>query len=208
VRIAARANGSGLVTGLPLLDTPLVAVAEPAPGGAGLPTRFDIPGAFPATLALDAAPGSWRASVTREGGAPIAGASVTARPRGAVASLSGAARSAISGEDGALELELVGGGTYDIRVEPAAGAARLEILGVVAPAAGAAIDDDVAVPGSTRVTGDLAGAGGAAAARVHLAFFCLDCPSPEIPIAETVTDAAGRFAVELPDAGVVTSFDL
>ncbi|HUS67953.1 MAG TPA: carboxypeptidase-like regulatory domain-containing protein, partial [Kofleriaceae bacterium] len=208
----ATARGTAIVTGaagvggdVPATSLPEAVydvVVEPAPGaGAGQGVRYlvvDLAGAPPAVLAL-AAPARLGGVVMDADGEPVPGARLRAEGRGALSGLSSAGGAADSDDDGAFELRLAGDGSYDVVVDGAAGGeARVRLVGVTAPAAGAIATRDVALPATRRVDGTLAVLGGAPV-RAHVELVCLDCEGGAGVVAEAVSDPSGHFVFLLAD---------
>jgi hypothetical protein len=208
VLTSAIADSAGLVVSVRLPPAVYdVVVAPPAGAAAGETARIiemDLTGGAPApaTLAL-AAPATVRADVS----GAAAGTRVTAVPRGALARASSAAT--VESEivaPGKLELELVGGGEYDVAVHARAGSGRAPVrFAVTAPAPGVVLDlEPIALPAAIQITGtvestDIAGD----VSGVTIVLLCGECTGEKatVPIAETVSGAGGAFTLLVPDPG-------
>jgi hypothetical protein len=201
VRRFVTAGGGGAINNLMLPDAVYTVLAEPAAGGAGLPSMSTSDSADALVVQLADTPVTWTADL-RDGGAGVDGARVIARPTGLVAALSSSSVIATSAAGGAVSLPLIGNAGYEIQIDPPAGLGREHVGAISAPAAGTTDAGAISLVGSITVSGRVQTAGGNGEGSVHLAFYCTACQTPEIPLAEGLTGSSGRFSVELPDPGV------
>jgi hypothetical protein len=135
----------------------------------------------------------------------MAGTRIVARPRGGDVSLP--AVSATVGNAGRYELELDPGATYLISAEPPAGApfARAQLAVVTTGPSGGEIPER-AVPRALMLNGSVRGDRATDfLPGVVVQVFCESaspgCLDSSVPVAETVSTAAGQFRVALPDPG-------
>ena len=219
VRRTAAVNAGGDMAATILTEALYDAVVEPPAGApratdAASVTEVDLTAGEPAPLAL-AAPARLRGQVVAppargdEGGAasPLAGVRVQATPRaGALLGAPSAGAAAITDGEGRFTLAVAAGGAYEVTADGIALREGRIRLHVTAPAPGAAQDLDVLelprVLGAIGVV-EMAG-GGNPLPGTHLQLFCYAC-GPEdsaVPVAETVTDDAGRFVLIAPDPGI------
>lgn len=119
-----------------------------------------------------------------------------------------AGASAVTDGEGRFTLTVAAGGAYEVTADGIALREGRVRLHVTAPAPGAAQDlDVVALPRVLRAVGVVEmGGGGNPLPGTHLTMYCYAC-GPEdsaVPVAETVTDDAGRFVLIAPDPGVAS----
>jgi hypothetical protein len=201
-RVTATADGAGAIGPLQLLPAVYDVVATPplgsAAGEAPQMLALDLTTGTPAPASIGlAAPATVRAAID----ATAVGDRVTAVPRGVLAAAQSATVESTVTSPGRIELELVGGGAYDmiVRSHP-----PLHIP-VTAPASGAEVDlEAISVPDSIVITGRVQSvdiAGGVSGVTVML--LCEDCAGPDalVPVAETVSGAGGAFSLYVPDPG-------
>lgn len=201
VRRLVAADGSGDINNLMLVDAVYTVVAEPGagnPGRASLATS-DSSGSLVARLA--GAGVTWTANL-RDGSEAVDGARLVARPSGLVAALATSSVTASSVASGDVSVELIAGADYQLQIDPPAGLAREHIGAITAPGSGTTDAGTISLVDSITVSGQVRAVGGSGEGSVHVAFYCLDCPTPEIPLAESITTGTGRFSVELPDPGL------
>jgi len=208
VRLTAVADGSGQISGLVVPETVFTALVIPAAPLSGqamhlVAVDLSTGNPTPATLAL-AAPATVAGQVSA-GGAPLSGVEVRAGPRGLLANQPQAAATATTGGDGSFALALVGGGDYQLALVPRTRTRARVLVDATAPGPGSSSDlGDQPLPAAIRVGGRVTISGLAAAAGVSVEVYCTDCTglAAQVPVAEAVTDASGRFAVAIPDPGV------
>jgi hypothetical protein len=219
VRRTASVDAGGDMAATLLPEAVYDAVVEPPAGAsratdAPSVTEVDLTDGEPGPLAL-AAPAELRGQVVApparddEGGAPVplAGVRVQATPRaGVLLGAPSAGAAAITDGEGRFTLAVAAGGAYEVTADGTAlreGRVRLHIT---APAPGASQDlGALELPRVLRAVGvvEMAG-GGNPLPGTHLQLFCYAC-GPEdsaVPVAETLTDDAGRFVLIAPDPGI------
>jgi hypothetical protein len=198
------ADGGGALAASGLPETLYDVVVET--GAVGL-LEVDLAAGVASPAAL-VAPSAARlvGQLTAGEGDPVAAAQVVATARGVLANVPGAVATAASDAFGAFALDLVGGGGYDLSLVPAdAQLARVRLVGVTAPAAGSVGDlgltelpPAISVFGQVTIPGVAGGAAG-----VTVMALCWDCEgvAAQAPVAEALTDGAGRFTLAIPDPG-------
>jgi hypothetical protein len=201
VRIAATANGAGVLPPTLAPARALAAVVEAAPNDHAV-TAIDLTSAPPASI--DAPPALPIATqLRRPDGTPLADAVLDAVPAGALA-LAGVTSvvRARSGTGGQLSASLAAGGRYDLRVHDPVRArgAPLLALDVAAQAVAASytLRPALTVTGQLVLQGSPTPFGGAA-----VQFLCSSCTGLERsrPIAEGTSLPDGRFTLAVPDPG-------
>ena len=222
VRRTAAVDAGGDMAATLLPDAVYDAVVEPPAGAtratdAASVTEVDLTAGAPGPLAL-AAPARLRGQVVAppgrgdEGGAPspLAGVRVQATPRaGALLGAPSAGAAAVTDGEGRFTLAVAAGGAYELTADGSALREGRIRLHVTAPAPGAAQDLDVLeLPRVLRAIGvvEMAG-GGNPLPGTHLQLFCYACGPQDsaVPVAETVTDDAGRFVLIAPDPGIAAA---
>lgn len=137
---------------------------------------------------------------------PAEGARITAFPVGT--DLSRPPVTGTVGAAGAWELAVDPQRRYVLLAEPAAGTAARVFVGMVEVGATAAeaprrtLPPALPVRGRVTVDASMPGVPGTVL-QVYCAGAAADCPDRAIPLAETVTDALGRYELALPDPGVL-----
>ena len=201
VRIAATANGAGVLPATLAPARPLSAVVEAAPNDHAV-TAIDLTSQAPA--AIDAPPAVPIATQLRQpDGTPIAEAVLDARPVGALA-LAGVTSPirARSGAGGQLSASLAAGGRYDLRVHDPVRArgAPLPATGVTAQtiAASYTLRPALIATGKLLLQGSPTPVAGAA-----VQLLCSLCSGLErsLPIAEGTSRPDGTFTLVVPDPG-------
>ncbi len=211
LRMTAEASTGGALPSLSLPEGVYDAVVEPPvelPGEAAHIAAVDLSAGDtpPATLAL-APPATLTGKVVDSAASGIGGVLVTAIPRGLLANVAGASATATTNPQGAFEIDLVGGGEYDLVLEPrGATLARVRASEIVAPAAGVSDAlDTISLPKAIAVSGrvEIPGVAGGAAG-VHVMALCYDCTGvmAATPIADAVSGTGGSFVLAIPDPGV------
>jgi hypothetical protein len=203
LRATAESDGAGAISvALPEAVYDLI-VRPPAASSAAvhLIAGVDLSAGQPSPSALAvAAPATLGGRVVDTAG--LEGSVVRAAPRGLLASEPGAAGTAIAIADGSYSVAVVGGARYDLTIDPAGSFARAVVADVTAPAPGddldlgaASLDPAIAVSGAVVVSGAPVRSG------ITVQVFCGDCTGGAalVPLAESITDADGRFTVALPD---------
>jgi hypothetical protein len=205
-RTSTTASGTGHVDALILPDALYDVVIESATiGQAPALAVVDLRSGAGAVGTLSLTPGGTvTGHVRTPSGAPVAGARISARGVGLLANMPAASATVQSGSDGDFTLSVAPGGSYVIAIVPgpASGLAPAAV-DATAPDAGnsftlapAVLAPTINVVGEVSVPG-LAGA----AAGVHLILTCATCSDTDPPLAQTTTDAAGRFVLRAPDPG-------
>jgi hypothetical protein len=201
VRIAATANGSGVLPAALAPAQPLSAVVEVAAGDHAV-TAIDLTSATPA--AIDAPPAVSIATQLRSpDGTPIADAVLDALPVGplALAGATSVAR-ARSGANGQLSASLAAGAHYDLRVHDPVRArgAPLSARAVSSQAVAASytLRPALTATGKLLLQGSPTPVGGAA-----VELLCSTCSGLErsLPIAEGTSQPDGTFTLVVPDPG-------
>jgi len=207
---SAQANASGVIPAQALTSGPYDVIVEPGPSApAGERVRFaplDLSSGqgAPASLRLAAA-GHLTGLVLDDGDAPVAGAQLIATPLGPLARATTAGASTTTGEDGAFDLALAAGGSYQIRIDGPLGRGRvLRFEDAPGAPGGTRALDDSKLPTTLRLTGALTVTGGAAVTGAVLQLQCLVCgpDSGAMTVAEAVSDSSGEFLLYAPDPGV------
>lgn len=172
-----------------------------ASAGAGATSAVSLP--LGGTIDA-AAPVSVSGRVMRSAGGVRAGARVRATLTGALAHTGAPIPGTFTGADGRFTLSLAAGASYALTLsDPTADDAAL-----VVDLASAATQDlgDRTLPAALTVSGEVRASGQSVGARsVGIAALChLACTGIDRsrPLGDAVTDAAGRFAVAVPDPGV------
>jgi hypothetical protein len=202
-RVVATAGDGGALPPLSLPRAKWTATVEPPLGSDDVigTTSFDLTAAAPPAAVASAAPRPTRIGV-RARGAAVAGATVIAVARGLHGAGAGATALGATDAGGDVVLRLVPGMTYDVIVDPPAGARLAR--------ARATLDGDttastVFVAPALLLTGTLVYPFGSGQAGVRVEAFCsAPCPAgqdPALPLAETVTGPGGAFALLVPDPG-------
>ena len=203
--VAAGAGAPGAIALPRAVYDVLVQPGPAAPAGQSVRTAVvDLAAGAPASLSLAAA-ARLEGQVTGSAGGPVAGARVTAAPRGLLAASAAAGAAAVTGEDGRYSLSVAGPGNYDLAIDGAdAGEGRASrVVSAPAPGGTAALDP-VALPDTMRLSGVIAAPGPGPLAGTSVQLLCLACGAAGGPavVAEAVTDPAGRFVLLAPDPGV------
>jgi hypothetical protein len=201
-RVTATASAGGAFPALELPVAVYDVILEPAQASASAPVTLlsvDLGDGAPASLS-SAAPATLTGTVTDAGGAPVAGAEVTASPLGLLAGSPDAGVSAITAADGSFALAVTGGGSYELVLEGRGhGSVRTQRE---APASDQVLDlGAIALPAAFLATGRLVlPSTGAGAAGVTVQLLCATCSAPagEVPVAEAVSDASGDFTLRIP----------
>jgi hypothetical protein len=199
VRIGGTADAAGRLPTMRVPAAALSAVVTVAPGDlavaaldttAGVPGNLDAPAMLPVTTqALSAA------------GAALPGAVLELAPTGALALAGVAARRIVATTAATIHTALAAGGHYDLRwLDPAMRAAPRVVSDVTA----GSIASSYRLTAAVRLTGVVkldAGVLGNASVQI----LCTVCTGidRERPLAEAVTDEAGRYTVAAPDPGTM-----
>lgn len=198
VRRTAVASGAGRVA----LSLPpgVYQVAVQAEGLSGVAT-VDLGAGAPASIAVPAA-ATIEGRLVDAGGAPLAGV-VRARPRGVLAAAAVGAASARIGADGSFALEVAGGAVFDLSLLPGEGRAGRVFRELTTTPGEAVALGQIAAPAAVTASGQLLLPGGQPVAGAQLSLLCDGCGGLEAsrPLAEAVSDAAGRFALRAADPG-------
>lgn len=199
VRRAVTATAAGRVTVSLPRGSYQVAI-QTSDGLTGL-AAVDLSAGAPATIAVPA-PATIEGRLVDAGGVPLSGA-VRARPRGALAAAALGTASATIGADGTFALEVAGGVVFDLSLLPDEGRAGRVFLEATTVAGAPLALGDVAAPAAVTASGKLLLPGGEPVAGARLSLLCADCGGLEAtrPLAEAVTDAAGRFSLRAADPG-------
>ena len=202
------ADGAGATDPVALPRAVFDVLVQPGPSApAGQAVRIaavDLAAGAPAALSLAAA-ARLEGEVVDGAGAPVAGARVTAAPRGLLASSAAAGAGAITGADGRYALAVAGPGNYDLAVDGAdAGEGRASRIASAPAPGGTAALDPIALPDTLRLSGVIGAPGPGPLAGTSVQLLCLTCGADGGPavVAEAVTDPAGRFVLLAPDPGV------
>lgn len=181
-------------------------VLEPAPGNAADAVTHavvDMRAGQPDVVALAfVAPVAIAGRITDEGGAAVAGASVSATPVGILAQTQSARASVETDSSGRFVLTATPDTEYRLVIDGQDGGHARERLSITSPASGTLELGSIALARALEVRGRVTvpgRPGGAAGVVVQL--LCADCPAPDAsqPLAETVSDAFGDFSVPVPD---------
>ena len=208
VRLTAVAGAGGAHPATPLPRSAYHVLVEPGPaapeGESVRVEEIDLVAGAPASLSLAAA-AELTGTLVDDAGAPVAAARVTAAPLGLLAQSTAAGGAAISDPDGRFALPVAPGADYELRVDAAAaGLGRMALeVGAGGPGQATALGE-VALPPVLRLSGEVALPGGGALAGASVELHCLACGADggPAPVAQAVSDAAGRFVLLAPDPGV------
>ncbi|HEU4726765.1 MAG TPA: carboxypeptidase-like regulatory domain-containing protein [Kofleriaceae bacterium] len=198
VRIAARTDASGRLPAMVVPAVPLSAVIAVAPGDLAV-AEFDA-GAPPAELGAPERDLVATAVSSLAGRLP--GAVLDLVPTGALAMAAAPALHAIADDNGLVTALVAAGGHYDLRFrDPSGRAAPL----VDADRTTATIAVSYVLPPALRVQGTVKLTGTQPLAGAAIQFLCDACTGLERtrPIAEGVSDVAGRFSLAVPDPGTM-----
>jgi len=201
VRIAGRTDPQGVLAGLRVSPGPLSAVVVAGPADVAV-VAVDASSGPIASLEVPPMQPIATAALAPAGGAGLAGATLDLVPVGALAAAGGPELHASAGADGALSALVAPGGHYDLRFrDPAARAAPLTIADRVA----ASIATSYRLPAALAIRGTVQLGGNQALPSAVVQVLCDACSGLEraTPIAEAVSDGAGRFVVTVPDPGTM-----
>ena len=197
VRIVATTRATGALPPTRVPNGPLAAVVEFAPGKRAV-VALDTSAGVPATLDAPPLVLITTAALDNHGGA-LAGATVDLVPTGALALASAPTVRLPAMTAGAIATELPVGGRYELRFQDPVG--RAGPL-VVADRAITAIAQSYRLPPAVVLQGALE-RGGMAMPGAAVQILCYSCTgiARGKPLVETVSDAAGRFALAVQDPG-------
>jgi hypothetical protein len=197
VRIAATADAGGALPATLVPSAQLQAVVALAPGELAVValdatrpvTAIDAPGMkLITTAALD------------DGGAGLPGATVDLVPAGALALATAPTLRLTAGTGGAIAADLPSGGRYQLRfADPRRRAAAL----IVDERPVTAIAPSYPLPRALRIEGTLLRDGKTPLPGASVQVLCMACSGVDrdVPLAEAVSDAAGRFTLAVHDPG-------
>ncbi len=204
--VVVTADGAGAVGPVLLLPAVYDVVVAPPLGSSGADASHivtvDLTSGTPPTSVALAAPAKVLGTVT----SLAIGDRVTAVPRGLLARAGApTVEAVIADPTAAFELDLIGGGVYDVTIHARPEIRRAPVrLSVTAPAPGVTLDlATIDLPAAIKITGvvDSSFAGGVSG--VTVALLCDDCTGPDavVPIAETVSGTGGAFTLLVADPG-------
>jgi hypothetical protein len=199
VRVTASTDGSGALPTMRVPAATLSAVIEVAPGDLAV-VALDTTGDVPASLDAPAlAP--LAITVMNEDTTALPGAMLDLVPVGALAMAAVPVLHVTADADSAIHAAIAAGGRYDLRFrDPAGRGASL----VVTDRTATTIEPSYQLPPKLQLSGRVTYKG-QPLANASLQILCMDCTGIERarPIAETVSNATGRFTLAVPDPGTM-----
>jgi hypothetical protein len=200
VRITASTDGSGALPAMLVPAIPLSAVVTVGPGDLAV-AALDTTGGVPASL--DAPPMQAIVSAVFDpAGVRLPRAVLDLVPTGALAMTSAAALHVTANDAGTVTATLAAGGHYDLRFHDPDGRAAPV---VVPDRVVATIATSYHLPTALQVQGTVKLGGTQPLPGAAVQVLCDSCIGIERakPIAEAVTDDAGRFTLAVPDPGTM-----
>jgi hypothetical protein len=203
IRAAATAGQDGALPALRVAvsaaGAPLSAVIEAAPGDLAVVALDTSSGGAPASLdAPDMPPVA--TAVQDGGGAGLPGTVVDLVPTGALAMVNAPTLRLAAGAGGVIATTLPFGGHYELRFADPQGRGAPLIVGDREITAIAAVYQ---LPAALQISGTLRLDGSLALPNAAVQILCQNCSGIErsLPLVEVLSDAAGRFALAVPDPG-------
>jgi hypothetical protein len=198
IRIAAATDPTGALAGVRVPPALLSAVVTVASGDLAVAALDTTLGA-PARLEAPRGPSIGTAALGPVGADGLPGAALDLVPVGALAAAGAPELHAIAGPGGAITTVIASGGHYDLRFrDPQNRAAAM----VVADRDESSIATSYRLPPALGIRGSLVG-GLEVLPGATVQVLCSACTGidRDRPIAEAVSDGAGRFVVVIPDPG-------